>query len=56
MNIPVKMKKDFELAKFENTLIVFAKSETVQALERVGFIKIITPAKYKGGAELIKLL
>jgi hypothetical protein len=51
-----QMKKSYELAKQENIIIVFAKTETLNKLEQLGYIKIVIPAKYKNGAETIKLL
>lgn len=51
-----QMKKSYELAKQENIIIVFAKTETLNKLEQLGYIKIVIPAEYKNGAETIKLL
>lgn len=50
------MKKGFYEAKNNNIIIVFAKTETVKALENAGLIQIVEPAKYKGSAETIKVL
>lgn len=46
----------WNLAKEQNIIIVFAKTETVAALERAGYIKVIKHAEYKGGAETIQLI
>lgn len=51
-----EMRKDFYRAKNEQTLIVFAKTESINALERNGFLKIIEAAEYNGGAEIVKVL
>lgn len=46
----------FNDIKYKNTLIVYAKTETLKALENHGDIIIIEHAKYKGDAELVKVI
>ena len=51
-----KMEKNFNDAVNEQIIFVFAKTESVEALQRAGLIQIIEPAKFKGDAETIKIL
>lgn len=51
-----RMEEDFYKAKNEHITIVFAKTETVLALEKAGLIEIIKKADYENDAEVIKLL
>ena len=56
---PIKfneMRKDFYKAKNDRILIAIAKTETINVLERNGLIKVIEPAEYNGGAEIVKVL
>lgn len=49
-------KQSFYKARDEHILIVFAKTETLKALEKVGLIEIIEHAKHKGGCETVKII
>lgn len=51
-----RMEASYKKAVEEHIIIVFAKTETIDALERAGAIKIIKRADYKGAAETIKIL
>ena len=51
-----KMREDFYKAKNERTLIVFAKTETINALAKNGLLEVVEAAKYNGGAEIVKVL
>jgi hypothetical protein len=46
----------FNEIKFNNTLLVYAKTETVKAIERAGLIQIVIEANDNFGYELIKVL
>jgi hypothetical protein len=46
----------FNQIRDEQTLILFAKTETILALEKAGLIKIVESAQYKGGCETVKVL
>ena len=48
--------KAFEKAKNDSILIVYAKTETIKALEKAGKIQIVEAAQYKGDAETVKVL
>ena len=50
-----RMEKLFKKATEENIIKVFAKTETIEALERLGMIEIIERANIKGGRELVKV-
>lgn len=51
-----RMEKAYNDAVNEQIIIVFAKTESIKALERAGLARIIEEAGYKGGAETIKIL
>jgi hypothetical protein len=51
-----KDRKDFENCKNNGILIVFAKTETIKALEKKGAIKIIKEAEFKGSCEIVQVL
>jgi hypothetical protein len=51
-----KMRTNFELCKNEAILITYAKTETINALVKLELIEVIEHAKFKGGAELVKVL
>lgn len=51
-----RMEKAYNDAVNEHIIIVFAKTESVEALQRAGLIEIIEAAKHSGGAEKIKIL
>lgn len=51
-----RMENDYYDAVNEQIIIVFAKTESINALEKAGLIKIIEAAQYRGGAEKIKIL
>ena len=50
------MEQSFYKAKNENTLIVFAKTETIKAMAKAGVFEIVEEAQFKGGAETVKVL
>ena len=50
-----EMRKAFYRAKNERILLVFAKTETLNVLERYGLLEVVEHAKYKGGAERVKV-
>lgn len=50
------MEKAYYAAVNEQIIIVFAKTESINALERAGLIKVIKAAQFKGDAETIKIL
>lgn len=51
-----RLQSNYYRAKNENILTIYAKTETVKALEKAGLIEIIEEAKYKGCSELVKVL
>lgn len=51
-----RMEKAYYAAVNEQIIIVFAKTESINALERTGLIKVIKAAQFKGDAETIKIL
>jgi hypothetical protein len=51
-----KKRQDFENCRNNGISIVFAKTETLKALEKNGFIKIIRTAEFKGGCEIVQVL
>lgn len=51
-----RMAENFYRAKNEHITIVFAKTETINALEKAGYVKVIKHATYRGGAETVKVL
>lgn len=51
-----RMEKAYCDAVNEQIIIVFAKTESINALERAGLIKVVKAAKFKGDAETIKIL
>ena len=51
-----EMEKEYNDVINEQIIIVFAKTESLAALERVGLIKVVETAVVKGGAEKIKIL
>lgn len=51
-----KLESDYLAAVNEHIIIVYAKTESVKALERAGLIEIIKEAKHNGGFETIKVL
>lgn len=51
-----RMEKAYYDAVNEQIIIVFAKTESINALERAGLIKVVKAAKFKGDAETIKIL
>ena len=40
----------------EGLMIVYAKTETVQRLADEGLVEIVEPAKWKGSAEIVKVI
>ena len=51
-----KMEKTYNDAVNEHIIIVYAKTESVEALQRAGLIEIIEEAKYNGGYEKVKII
>ena len=51
-----EMEKQYNEVINEQIIIVFAKTESLAALERAGLIKVVKAAIVKGGAEKIKIL
>ena len=52
----LKQKEDYENCVNNNIVLVFAKTETINKLVKLGYIEVVIPAKYRGGAEWVKLL
>lgn len=50
------MESDYNAAINEQKIIVYAKTESVKALERAGLIEIVEEAEFNGGFETIKIL
>ena len=50
------MEKTYNDAVNEHIIIVYAKTESVEALQRAGLIEIIEEAKYNGGYEKVKII
>lgn len=51
-----EMSERFYNAKNKRILIVYAKTETVKALERNGLVEVVRPPYCKGAPELVKVL
>lgn len=51
-----RIKENFYKAKNERILMVFAKTETINALVKYGLLEIVKEADYNGGAETVRIL
>ena len=49
-------RKEFELCKKESILLIKGKKESIEKLEKLGFLKIIVKATWSGDCELVKIL
>ena len=56
---PKQFEKDkawFNKVVAEGLMIIYAKTETVQRLADEGLVEIVEPAKWKGDAEIVKVI